>query len=251
MTRREAVRLRLIIAYDGANFAGWQSQAGGNTIQDYLESAFAKITGEKIRVHGAGRTDAGAHALGQCAHVDLSPRNLEAATWMAALNAALPPQIRVLRCRFVPATFHARFSARGKTYRYRVSTQGVLPPFEVGRAWHIVGPLNDEALRACAALFIGTHDFAAFAANRGKPVAETTRTIRAVRVRRTPSLTVIDFDGGGFLYKMVRLMTGAIIRCALGKMTVAEVRTQLLRQDRKSARFVAPAAGLILVRVRY
>ena len=247
----QSVRLKLIVAYDGAGFDGWQSQASGNTIQDRLEAAFAKIAGEKIRVHGAGRTDAGVHALGQCAHVDLPPTNLQPATWTAALNASLPPQIRVMNCRFVPRTFHARFSARGKTYRYRIATQSILPPFDVGRAWHVAGALNDAALRACAAAFIGTHDLAGFAANRGKPAASTTRTIRTVRVRRTRALTMIEFDGDGFLYKMVRLMTGAIVACGLGNMTVAEVRTQLLRADAKSVRLVAPAAGLTLVRVRY
>jgi len=111
--------------------------------------------------------------------------------------------------------------------------------------------LNDEALRACAAEFIGTHDFAGFAANRGKPAASTTRTIEAVRVRRTSALTVIDFDGDGFLYKMVRFMTGAIVGCSLGKMSVAEVRARLRGAAPKNARLVAPAAGLTLVRVRY
>jgi tRNA pseudouridine38-40 synthase len=246
-----SVRLKLIVAYDGAGFNGWQSQANGNTVQDRLEAVFAKITGEKIRVHGAGRTDAGVHALGQCAHVDLPPTNLEPAIWVAALNASLPPQIRVIGCRFVSRTFHARFSARGKRYRYRISTESVLPPFEAGRAWHVTGALNDNALRACASEFIGTHDFADFAASRGTPVGSTTRTIRAVRVRRTPALTVIDFDGDGFLYKMVRLMAGAIVRCGLGKTTVADVRARLLGAAPKSARLVAPAAGLTLVRVRY
>jgi len=250
-TDRRSVRLKLIVAYDGAGFDGWQSQVTRNAIQDRLETAFAKVAGVKIRVHGAGRTDAGVHALGQCAHVDLPPGNLEPAIWTAALNASLPPQIRVMRCRFVPRTFHARFSARGKMYRYRISTQSVLPPFECGRVWHVTSALNDYALSACASEFVGTHDFSGFAANRGKPVAVTTRTIRAVRVHRTPALTVIDFDGDGFLYKMARLMVGAIVRCGLGKTTVAEVRARLLGTTSKNARLVAPAAGLTLVRVRY
>src|SRR5437773_3840868 len=129
------VRLKLIVAYDGAAFNGWQSQTNRNTIQDHIETAFARITGQKIRVHGAGRTDAGVHALGQCAHVDLPPTNLKPVEWTAALNASLPVQIRIMRCRFVPRSFHARFSARGKIYRYRIWTAPVFPPFEVGRAW--------------------------------------------------------------------------------------------------------------------
>lgn len=244
-------RLKLIVAYDGVSFSGWQSQANRNTIQDRLEAAFAKISGQKIRVHGAGRTDAGVHALGQCAHVDLPPATLAPALWTAALNALLPPQIRVMRCGFVPRTFHARFSARGKTYRYRIATTPVPPPFEAGRAWHVSAPLNDEVLRACAAEFVGTHNFAGFAANRGEPVTSTTRTIRAVRVRRTPGLTMIEFEGDGFLYKMARMMAGAMVRCALGKSTVAQVRERLRGAESKHPRLVAPAAGLTLVRIRY
>src|SRR2546423_444943 len=121
-------RLKLIVAYDGAPFRGWQSQASGNTIQDHLESCLFQITGEKVRIHGAGRTDAGVHALGQCAHVDVPATKMQPLIWRAALNALLPPQIRVLRCRFVSRNFHARFSVRGKVYRYRISTTAVLAP---------------------------------------------------------------------------------------------------------------------------
>jgi tRNA pseudouridine38-40 synthase len=246
-----ALRLKLIVAYDGAGFSGWQCQANGDTIQDRLETAFTKIVGRKIRVHGAGRTDAGVHALGQCAHVDLAATRLAPLVLLAALNAALPPQIRVLRCRSVPRTFHARFSARGKVYRYRISTAPVLPPFEVGRAWHVTAPLDRRSLGECAAEFVGQHDFALFAANRGKLVPTTIRTIREVRVRTTSSLMTIDFDGNGFLYKMARLMVGAIVRCGLGKLTPAEVRAQLRGAMGEKSRLVAPAEGLILVRVRY
>jgi tRNA pseudouridine38-40 synthase len=246
----EVRRLKLIVAYDGFGFSGWQSQAKGDTIQDRLETAFAKVVGQKIRVHGAGRTDAGVHALGQCAHVELTT-TLAPAILTAALNSSLPPQIRILRCRFVAPTFHARFSARGKIYRYRLATSPVLSPFEFGRAWHVAGPLDDELLRACAREFVGRHDFAGFAANRGKPVASTIRAIRDLRMHRTSSVTVIEFDGDGFLYKMARLMVGAIVRCGLGKTTLGEVRARLLGAALESPRLVAPAHGLTLIRVRY
>ncbi len=244
-------RLKLIIAYDGAPFRGWQSQANADTIQDRIENAFARIAGEKIRVHGAGRTDTGVHALGQCAHADVPAAKLAPDIWQNALNASLPPQIRIVSCRFVPPAFHARFSASGKVYRYRITTVPVLSPFDVDRAWHVMGRLNDEAMRACAGAFVGTHDFAAFAANRGNALASTMRTIRSVRVWRTASWTVIEFDGDGFLYKMVRLMMGAIIRCALAKESLAEVQRRLDAPGADGARLVAPAAGLTLVRVRY
>ncbi|MEO6970166.1 MAG: tRNA pseudouridine(38-40) synthase TruA [Chthoniobacterales bacterium] len=244
-------RLKLIIAYDGAGFSGWQSQARGDTIQDRIEAAFAQVLGQDMRVHGAGRTDAGVHALGQCAHVDLPPTRLTPTVLASAVNASLPPQIRILRCRFVAKTFHARFSSRGKVYRYRLATTPVLSPFERGRAWHVTGKIDDPSLRACARLFVGTHDFAGFAANRGHPVTSTTRTIRKVRVHRTKARTVIEVEGDGFLYKMVRLMVGAMVQCALGKRSLGEVRDRLQGLATDRARFVAPADGLTLVRVMY
>lgn len=247
----ERRRLKLLLAYDGASFRGWQSQAGGDTIQDRVERAFGVVTGEKIRVHGAGRTDSGVHALGQCAHADLPPNRLTPATWQKALNASLPPEIRVVGCRFVPTSFHARFSARGKIYCYRITTTPVLSPFEVDRAWHVSRPLDDATLRACAALFVGPHDFAGFAARRGTPPESTTRNIRSVRVQRTASTTLIEFNGDGFLYKMVRLITGAIVRVALGKDLLADVAERLQNATADGARLVAPAGGLTLVRVRY
>ncbi len=246
-----ARRLKLIVAYDGAGFSGWQSQARGDTVQDRLEAAFLQVTGVQMRVHGAGRTDAGVHALGQCAHVDLPPTRLAPTVITSALNASLPPQIRVLRCGFVAKTFHARFDARGKVYRYRIATTPFFSPFEIGRAWHVCGALDDRILRACARAFLGRHNFAGFAANRGHPVESTVRTIRRVRVQRTTNVTTIEFDGDGFLYKMVRLMAGAIVRAALGKTTVAEVRARLVDGAPAEPRLVAPAEGLVLVRVRY
>jgi tRNA pseudouridine38-40 synthase len=244
-------RLKLIVAYDGAGFSGWQSQARGNTIQDRLEAAFLQVTGQQIRVHGAGRTDAGVHALGQCAHVDLPPTRLAPVVLASALNASLPRQIRILRCGFVSHAFHARFSACGKVYRYRIATTAVLSPFELGRAWHVSGALDDQRLRACARQFVGKHNFAGFAANRGHPVDSTIRTIRRVRLLRTSSITTIEFDGEGFLYKMVRLMVGTIVRCGLGKTSLAEIRARLLAGVPTESRLVAPADGLTLVQVRY
>ena len=244
-------RLKLIVAYDGSAFSGWQSQARGDTIQDRIETAFAQVLGQKLRVHGAGRTDAGVHALGQCAHVDLPPTRLAPAVLASAVNASLPPQIRILRCRFVAPSFHARFSSHGKIYRYRLATTPVLSPFELGRAWHVTGALDDHALRDCAQLFVGTHDFSGFAANRGHPVASTIRTISRVAVHRTSAVTTIEFAGDGFLYKMVRLIVGATVQCAQGKRSIAEVRDRLHRAAQERARFVAPAAGLTLVRVTY
>jgi tRNA pseudouridine38-40 synthase len=246
-----SARLKLIVAYDGASFAGWQSQVHGNTIQDRLEKAFRHVAGKKLRVHGAGRTDAGVHALGQCAHVDLPDRTRPATRWQTALNAILPSAIRILRCRYVASDFHARFSAKGKTYRYRIWAAPVLPPLEVARAWHVSAPLDFAEMRHCAHIFVGTHDFAAFAANRGKPEANTVRTIHSVRMKKSGALITTEFKGDGFLYRMVRLMVGSIVRCGLGKMPVQEINERFQSPHRPGVCFVAPANGLFLVRIEY
>ena len=246
MTRR----LKMIIAYDGAPFAGWQSQPHGNTIQDHLERAFERVTGTPVRVHGAGRTDAGVHALAQCAHVDVN-KALAPARWMEALNALLPAAIRVLRCRYVSDDFHARLSAKGKIYRYRIWSAPVLPPFEYRRAWHIPHPLDLKILLKAAKHFVGTHDFAAFAGNRGKPERSTIRTINSVRVRQNGSCVTIEFDGDGFLYKMVRLIVGSLVKCALGKTRIEDLIARLGSGRATPPRLAAPAEGLVLVSVRY
>jgi tRNA pseudouridine38-40 synthase len=243
-------RLKLIVAYDGAPFAGWQSQSHRNTVQDHLERAFKRVTGGAVRVHGAGRTDAGVHALGQCAHVDVL-KVLPPDRWIKALNALLPPAIRVLRCRYVSKDFHARLSAKGKIYRYRIWTAPILPPFEYRRAWHIAQSLDPKILKSAAKYFVGTHNFAAFAAKRGKPERSTIRTINSVGVGEKGPCITIEFDGDGFLYKMVRLMVGALVKCALGKMRTEEITSPLRAGKTGSARFTAPAEGLYLVRVRY
>ena len=246
-------RLKLIIAYDGAPFSGWQSQADGNGVQDHLEKAFAQVGAGAVRVHGAGRTDAGVHALAQCAHVDLPAKRYTTDRWQRTLNGLLPAAVRVMRCQFVSESFHARFSAKGKVYRYRIWNGEVLPPLEFGRAWHLRESLDFAAMSHAAALFLGRHDFAAFAANRGAPVGETVRTLNRVRLRRAGALISIEFEGDGFLYKMARMIVGALAHVGLGKSTVTELRARF-RQDRKkisSAREVAPAGGLFLIRVRY
>jgi tRNA pseudouridine38-40 synthase len=244
-------RLKLIVAYDGRGFAGWQSQSHRNTIQDYLERAFERVGGTPVRIHGAGRTDAGVHALAQCAHVDIANDRLSASLWTKALNASLPPTIRVLRCQYVPKNFQARLSAKGKVYRYRIWSGPVLPPFEYGRVWHIARPLNLEVMTAAAKCFVGTHDFAGFAANRGKKEKSTIRTIYSVRVRSNGPHVTIDFDGDGFMYKMVRLIVGSLVKCALGKSSAKDIADRLASGKAASTRFAAPAEGLFLVRVRY
>ncbi len=244
-------RLKLIVAYDGAAFAGWQSQTHRNTVQDKLEQAFRKIGEAHVRIHGAGRTDAGVHALAQCAHVDLPNRRLSTERCKNALNAVLPATIRILRCRYVSQNFHARFSATGKLYCYRIWAAPILPPLECGRAWHISSALDVDLLKAAGKKFLGKHNFAAFAANRGKKEENTTRTIWSVQTRRSGSRVTIEIAGDGFLYKMVRLIVGAMTRVALHKMDLNEITTRLKSRRTDGFRFVAPAEGLYLVKIWY
>lgn len=248
-----AHRLRFVVAYDGGPFSGWQSQAGGNTIQDLLEKAFAHVTRTQVRVHGAGRTDAGVHALAQSAHADVPTRALTCDEWIGALNDSLPPAIRVTRSRYVSPRFHARFSAKGKVYRYRIWNDRVLPPLEHGRAWHLARPLDLERMKAESSVFVGRHDFAGFAANRGTPPQETVRTIHSLQIRSTGACIQVEVSGDGFLYKMVRLMVGALVRCGQGRAPAGEIRARLETPLHAfpRARLVAPAGGLYLVRVRY
>ena len=242
-------RLKLLIAYDGRPFLGWQSQAGGGTVQDHLENAFVKICGSRIVVHGAGRTDAGVHALAQCAHVEVPPPSLEVAKWITALNANLPREIRVVKCSRAPKDFHARFSAKGKSYTYRIWNDEIHSPFEVGRSWHLPGTLDLSALRGEAKKLTGTHDFGSFAANRGKPVKDTVRTIREIKIQNRGPLLTLTFEGDGFLYKMVRLLTGSLVRCAQHRAEPEWIENLLARKLKTS--FAAPADGLYLERVIY
>jgi tRNA pseudouridine38-40 synthase len=246
-------RLKFIVAYDGGPFAGWQSQANGNGVQDHLETAFEQICSERVRVHGAGRTDAGVHAIAQCAHVDLPRRRYGTDRWIAALNGVLPPTIRIMRCQFVSESFHARFSAKGKTYRYRIWNADVLPPLESGRAWHVRNRLDTEAMMTAAEGFLGKHDFASFAANRGAPVTDTVRTIGHLRIRHSGPRITIEIEGEGFLYKMVRLMVGTLVRIGLGMAPPNEIRSRLAAPNKgnRQGRNAAPASGLFLIRVRY
>jgi len=242
------MRLRLLIAYDGSKFLGWQSQAGGGTVQDHIEAAFAKLCGERVVVHGSGRTDSGVHALGQCAHADVEREGKM--DWLTALNGNLPREIRIMRCVHAKKDFHARFCAKGKVYSYRIWNAAVLPPFELRRAWHLPGPLDLEAIHKAARLIEGKHDFKNFAANRGKPNHDMVRTIQSIKISRKGPLITLRFRGDGFLYKMVRLMTGALVKIGQGRAPAGGIANYLEGRSGKCS-FAAPAEGLYLVRVIY
>ena len=244
-------RLKLLIAYDGRPFRGWQSQATRDAVQDHLESAFAKIGAGKVSVQGSGRTDAGVHALGQIAHADVPRTKLPLAAWQPALNACLPTGIRVLRATRARQDFHARFDACGKIYTYRIWNQSCLHPMEIGRAWHVPGPLDLATLRAGAALLTGQHDFAGFAANRRAPATNTVRTLHRIAITRRSALLTLRFEGDGFLYRMVRLLTGTLVRCAQGRADLSLIAGLLTAKGARKTSFAAPAEGLYLTRVLY
>ncbi len=246
------MRLKLIIAYDGAHFAGWQSQANGDSVQDGIEKILALVAKKPVRLHGAGRTDSGVHALGQVAHFDTPEGSrMSRADWQRALNGNLPSAVRILRASRARADFHARFSASGKVYRYDLWTGGVLPPHLAHRAWHMPHPLDIEALRRALQLFAGSHDFHAFTANRGTPAGDTVRRIEAIRVTQAGPSLRLTFEGEGFLYKMVRMLTGAGVRVAQGRAEIETIRKLLASPHSCRWTHVAPADGLDLVRVRY
>jgi tRNA pseudouridine38-40 synthase len=248
---RTLERLKLTVAYDGRPFSGWQSQPNQNAIQDHLERAFSQIAAVPVKLHGAGRTDSGVHALGQVAHVDVPGRKLNPATWMAAANAHLPAEIRVFRCQPASADFHAQYSAVGKVYRYRIWNAPVFHPLELGRAWHVPHSLDFDILRASSDRLTGTHDFASFAANRGKAAETTTRTIHQIRIQRRKESVTLEFHGNGFLYRMVRMLTGTIIRVASRKADVGWVVELLANPGKAKTNCTAPAEGLYLVKVKY
>lgn len=258
-------RLKLLLAYQGTAYAGWQIQAlpkGGSppTIQGELERAVAAITGGRIPVHGSGRTDSGVHAEGQVCHVDL-PGEKIGLDWQRALNAQLPPDIRILNAEIVDADFHARFSATGKCYSYALWHDAQRPlPRAREFVWGRPGLVQERMLEA-AALLTGTHDFASFQ-NTGTPVESTVRTLHSIEARPHclgPLLCPEDwpvtswiFIGDGFLKQMVRNLVGLLVWVGQGKITPADVPGILAAKDRCALPSpAAPAHGLTLMHVYY
>ena len=251
------MRLKLTIAYDGRPYLGWQSQTGGNTVQDLLNAALEDTAKAPLRLHGAGRTDTGVHAFGQTAHFDApEDSTMNPYNWVPALNTKLPPTIRVMSCEEVPTDFHSRFSATGKKYHYDVCTDPVLPPLKSGLAWHLPRLLDADALAEALSLFEGKHDFHAFAAYRGNETGETdyTRTIFSSELETLPDGYRMHFHGDGFLYKMVRMLAGSAIKAAQGKLRHDDLAA-LLDQPQNlpfgKAPLCAPADGLYLQTVLY
>ncbi|MBA2356723.1 MAG: tRNA pseudouridine(38-40) synthase TruA [Luteitalea sp.] len=255
-------RLLLRIAYDGTAYAGWQRQQNGPSIQACLETALAPLAGGLVTVHGAGRTDAGVHAEGQVAHVDL-PDGLLPDTVLRAANARLPTDIRVREVRQVSNTLHARFDALSKTYRYRWLVSTVGHPLLARTSTLVPPPLDASAMdQACAGL-IGTHDFAAFRST-GTRVATTTRTITMAQVQEragdprdvavlAPEERLVEFEvaGDGFLRHMVRALAGTLLAVGQGRAPASGLASVLAGRTRQEAGPTAPAHGLTLIHVAY
>jgi tRNA pseudouridine38-40 synthase len=246
---------KLTIAYDGTEFVGWQRQASGVSIQGLLEDALADLDGRPVAVTGAGRTDAGVHAIGQVAGVGLE-REIDPVSLLRAVNTRLPETVRVTAAAEVPASFHARFDARSKTYRYRLWNAEVLSPFERAYAWHVPAALDVAAMAAAARLLEGAHDFAAFQA-AGTETQGTERTILTSRIDAVgreglgASLIVYEISGEGFLRHMVRNIVGTLVEVGRGKRPVEWVAEVLASRMRVRAGPTAPARGLFLIAVQY
>ncbi len=240
---------KLTISYDGTGFVGWQRQAEGTSIQGLLEDALAELAGEPVPITGAGRTDAGVHAIGQVASFSID-RDVPAPTLLRAMNARLPPAVRVMSAESVGPDFHARFGARSKTYRYRMWNAEVLDPFERAYAWHLPGPLDTDRMARAARLFEGRHDFAAFQAS-GAPTHSTERHVTASVVAAARGLVIYEVSGNGFLRHMVRIIVGSLVEVGRGRADEVWIERVLASRDRALAGPTAPPEGLFLVRVDY
>ena len=242
-------RIHLIVEYDGTAYAGWQRQANAMTVQEKLERAILKLTGEKLCVSGASRTDAGVHALGQSAHFDTESR-IPADKFSFALNTMLPPDIRVTRSEEVSPEFHARFSTRGKRYRYLFHAAPHAGALTRNTHAHVIYPLDVEKMQAEAQDLVGTHDFAAFAAS-GSVVKDTVRTIYRAEVTSLGNEIRLIVEGSGFLYNMVRIIAGTLIGVGSGKLEPGAFRRAIASGDRLDLGITAPAHGLTLMEVFY
>ena len=241
---------RLILQYDGSRYDGWQRQGNTEkTIQGKIEETLTKLLGEPVEIDGAGRTDAGVHALGQTAnfHTDqrLDPERLK-----EELNRYLPEDIGVIRAEEVPERFHSRLNALGKTYRYRVATGEGKNVFERKQIYLLNQPLDVEAMRQGAALMIGEKDFRGFSSMK-KTKKSTVRRLESIKIRELPGEVRLEFTGNGFLYNMVRILTGTLLEIGMGKRDPESIEEVFQKKDRNLAGFTAPARGLTLVEVFY
>jgi tRNA pseudouridine38-40 synthase len=247
------VKFKLVVAYDGSGYEGWQTQKIGTGVQQKVEEALAKLFPSGPKVHSSSRTDTGVHALGMVAHFEL-PRDearMPGRKLALALNAWLPEDVRVFSATRASRDFHARFDATGKEYRYHVWNHPAMNPLLRRTAWHVPKPLDYPAMRQAASAFIGKHDFQSFAANSGHSRETTVRTVTRCDLKRNGPLLTFIIQGDGFLYRMCRGIVGTLVQIGLGKFPPDEIRRMLARKDRRVAGMSAPAHGLVLWKVFY
>ena len=245
--------LKLTVAYDGTDFHGFQAQAGSRlrTVQETLESAWERLTGERVRMTGAGRTDAGVHALGQVVGFVTASVSIPEARVPYAMNSVLPDDVRVTACERAPQGFHARFDAIAKTYAYRIDNQPFPSPLLRRYAHFVAVPLDLAAMQAGACHLVGRHDFAAFAGAGGPPRRTVRHVMRCTVTGEPGGLVVVEVEADGFLYHMVRSIVGTLLVVGRGERPPQWVRDVLESRDRSQAGPTAPAKGLVLVSVRY
>jgi tRNA pseudouridine38-40 synthase len=251
--RMENIKLKLTVAYDGTRYKGWQVQKNGVTVQQRIEEALQRLFPSVARIHSSSRTDTGVHARGMVAHVEVpkAEYRIEERKLRLALNSFLPDDVRVMQAKRVPMTFHARFDASGKQYRYSVWNHQVMDPLKNNTAWHVPRELDFERMQRGAKHFVGKRDFRAFAVKREYEMRSTVRTVTACKVYKKESLIMWVIDGDGFLYKMCRGIVGTLVEVGTGKLNPGDVRDILKSCDRTQAGMTAPAHGLVLWKVYY
>jgi tRNA pseudouridine38-40 synthase len=243
-------RYKSIISYDGSGFSGYQVQPNKRTVQSVLESVLTKMhKGETVKVSGSGRTDAGVHAKGQVIHFD-SPLMIPEDKWEKALNSLLPEDISVSSVVSVDESFHARFHALGKEYRYVLHLSSQRDPFQRKFAYHYPYRLNLDAMEQASKFFLGTHDFTSFCAAKTE-VEDKVRTIESIDFTRVDELLTIRFVGNGFLYNMVRILVGTLLEVGSGERSPEDIPIILAHKDRRVSGKTAPAHGLYLWEVFY
>ena len=247
------LNFKLVIAYDGAAYQGWQVQKIGTGVQEKVEAVLKRYFPSAPRLHSSSRTDTGVHALGMVAHFEIpkAENKLPIARLAIALNAFLPDDIRVLSATRAPAKFHARFHARGKQYRYFVWNHHAMNPLLLNRAWHMARPLDYAAMKQAAKYLVGKHDFKSFAATHNYEMESTVRTLTRCDVKRAGMQYTFVIEGDGFLYKMCRGIVGTLVQVGFGKFSPGDIKAMLDRTDRRAAGMSAPAHGLVLWKVFY
>lgn len=242
--------IKIVLQYEGTRYQGWQRQESSeNTIQGKLEVLLGKMCGEKVELQGSGRTDAGVHALGQTAnfHTNCSLRTEEMVNYM---NQYLPEDIAVISAQEMPERFHSRLHAKSKCYRYQVINSAIPDVFRRRYALEVVEPLNLDAMRLAAGALCGEHDFKAFTSSK-KGRKSTVRRIEEIDIEQEGKLVSITFRGNGFLYHMVRILTGTLLEVGMGRKSPADIPALIAARDREKAGYLVPAKGLTLVEVGY